>query len=109
MNVNPKGETKIMKKIDYKKELKQFYNASAKNVEIVDVPQMNFLMIDGEGDPNTSQAFQDAVEALFSVSYTLKFMAVAVEVPEGLLWFWIGSNCLFVKQQSPSILSIPFE
>jgi hypothetical protein len=63
-----------MKKIDYKKELKQFYNASAKNVEIVDVPQMNFLMIDGKGDPNTSQAFQDAVEALFSVSYTLKFM-----------------------------------
>src|SRR4030042_1311720 len=31
-------------------------------------------MSDGEGDPNTSQAFQDAVEALFSVSYTLKFM-----------------------------------
>lgn len=63
-----------MKKIDYKKELKQFYDASAKKVEVVDVPQMNFLMIDGKGDPNTSQAFQDAVEALFSVSYTLKFM-----------------------------------
>lgn len=57
-----------------KKELKQFYDTSAKKVEVVDVPQMNFLMIDGEGDPNTSQAFQDAVEALFSVSYTLKFM-----------------------------------
>ncbi|OGP56179.1 MAG: hypothetical protein A2Y65_06440 [Deltaproteobacteria bacterium RBG_13_52_11] len=63
-----------MKKIDYKKELKHLYTASAKNVEAVEVPQMNFLMIDGEGDPNTSQAFQDAVEALFSVSYTLKFM-----------------------------------
>ena len=63
-----------MKKLDYKKELKQFYNASAKEVVVVDVPQMNFLMIDGEGDPNTSQAFQAAVEALFSLSYTLKFM-----------------------------------
>ncbi|TRZ87478.1 MAG: hypothetical protein D4R88_09340 [Methanosarcinales archaeon] len=63
-----------MKKIDYKKELKQLYDTSAKKVEVVEVPQMNFLMIDGEGDPNTSKAFQDAVEALFSISYTLKFM-----------------------------------
>ncbi len=62
-----------MGKIDYKKELKHLYNASAKKAEIVDIPLMNFLMINGEGDPNTSQAFQDAVEALFSISYTLKF------------------------------------
>jgi len=63
-----------MKKIHYKKELKHLYNASVKKAEIVDIPLMNFLMIDGEGDPNTSQAFQDAVESLFSISYTLKFM-----------------------------------
>jgi len=63
-----------MKKIDYKKELKNFYNASAKKVEVVEVPQMHFLMIDGRGDPNTSPAFQEAVEALFSLSFTLKFM-----------------------------------
>ncbi len=41
---------------------------------MVDVPEFNFIMIDGEGDPNTSEAFAAAVEALFSVSYTLKFM-----------------------------------
>ena len=35
---------------------------------------MNFLMIDGSGDPNTSQSFQDAIEALYAVSYKLKFM-----------------------------------
>jgi hypothetical protein len=35
---------------------------------------MNFIMIDGMGDPNTSQEFQNAVEALFGVSYTLKFV-----------------------------------
>lgn len=63
-----------MTKIDFKKELKHLYKPSAKKVEIVDVPQMNFLMIDGEGDPNISQEFQDAVEALYSLSYTLKFM-----------------------------------
>lgn len=63
-----------MQKIDYKKELKHIYSASAKNVEIVEVPSMNFLMIDGAGDPNSSMAFQEAVEALFGVSYTLKFM-----------------------------------
>ncbi|SNB46735.1 GyrI-like domain-containing protein [Geobacter sp. DSM 9736] len=63
-----------MEKIDYKKQLKHLYSPSAQKVEIVDVPQMNFLMVDGEGDPNTSKAFSDAIEALFSLSYTLKFM-----------------------------------
>lgn len=63
-----------MKKIDYKKELKHLYNPSPKEPKIVDVPQMNFLMIDGKGDPNTSQEYKNAIEALFSVSYALKFM-----------------------------------
>jgi hypothetical protein len=63
-----------MEKIDYKKKLKHLYKPSAKKVEIVDVPQMNFLMVDGKGDPNTSQSFSDAIEALFPLAYTLKFM-----------------------------------
>ncbi|MBU0485351.1 MAG: GyrI-like domain-containing protein [Proteobacteria bacterium] len=63
-----------MEKIDYKKKLKHLYQPSAKKVEIVEVPPMNFLMIDGEGDPNTSQSFSDAIEALFPLAYTLKFM-----------------------------------
>ncbi len=63
-----------MKKIDYKKEMKHLYRPSAKKVAAVDVPEMNFLMIDGAGDPNTSPAFQEATEALFAVSYKLKFM-----------------------------------
>ena len=62
-----------MKKIDLKKELKQLYHPSAKEVSVVDVPAMNYLMIDGEGDPNTSKSFADAVEALFGVSYAIKF------------------------------------
>jgi hypothetical protein len=82
-----------MKKIDFKKELKDLYSASANATTIVYVPEMNFLMIDGEGNPNTSQAFKDAVEALYSVSYSLKFMIkkdkgidYGVMPLEGLWW-----------------------
>lgn len=63
-----------MQKIDFKKELRHLYSASVKAPVIVEVPRMNFIMIDGAGDPNTSEEFQQAVEALFSTSYTLKFM-----------------------------------
>ena len=63
-----------MEKIDYKKELKHLFKPSTKQVEIVDVPQMKFLMIDGKGDPNSSPEYKDAIEALYSLSYALKFM-----------------------------------
>jgi hypothetical protein len=83
-----------VKKVDIKKELKPFYKTSAKDVIFVEVPQMNFLMVDGAGDPNTSADFSDAVEALFSLSYALKFMVkkggMAIDygvMPlEGLWW-----------------------
>jgi hypothetical protein len=83
-----------MQKIDLKKVLKHLYNPSPKKVEIVDVPKMNFLMIDGTGDPNTSQDFKNAVEALFGLSYTIKFMVKKSELAidygvmplEGLWW-----------------------
>lgn len=83
-----------MKKIDHKKELKHLYNASAKKIEIVDVPEMNFLLIDGVGNPNTSKVYQDAVATLFGISYTLKFMIkkgkelidYSVMPLEGLWW-----------------------
>ena len=55
-----------MEKIDYKKELEHLYKHSANKVGIVEVPQMNFLMIDGEGDPNTSRSFQDAIKQVGS-------------------------------------------
>lgn len=62
-----------MAKTDLLKQLKPLYQPSAKEVTQVDVPALQFLMIDGEGDPNTSPAYAQAVEALFSVSYTVKF------------------------------------
>lgn len=63
-----------MKKVDLKKELGSIYKPSAKKMEILLVPELNYLMIDGFGDPNGSKQFQDAVEALYSLSYTIKFM-----------------------------------
>lgn len=62
-----------MPKIDLKKELKLLYKASAKEVALVTVPPLKYLMIDGRGDPNTSPGYVQAVEALFSVSYAAKF------------------------------------
>jgi hypothetical protein len=83
-----------MEKIDFKKEFKQLYQASAKEVVLVDVPPLNFLMVDGEGDPNSAQSYKEAIEALFSVAYTLKFMVkkgplaldFGVMPLEGLWW-----------------------
>lgn len=63
-----------LKKIDYKKELKHLYNSSDKKIDVIDVPAMNFLLIDGRGDPNTSKEYQDTVETLYALSYALKFM-----------------------------------
>jgi hypothetical protein len=62
-----------MPKIDLRKQLKHLYNPPKNKFTAVDVPAMNFLMIDGKGDPNTSKAFQVAMEALYSLAYTLKF------------------------------------
>ena len=83
-----------MKKIDFKRELKELYQPSGKEISVVDVPPMNFLTITGQGNPNSSQAYQDAVEALYSVAYPVKFMAKKgvlatdfVVMPlEGLWW-----------------------
>lgn len=63
-----------MEKIDYKKELKHLYKPSQHKIELIDVPKMNFLMIDGSGDPNTSAVYREAIEALYALSYSLKFM-----------------------------------
>jgi len=80
-------------KIDFKKEFKELYQPSAKQPSIVQVPAMNFLMIDGAGDPNTSQQYQEAMQALYGMAFTLKFMIKGADGPdwvipplEGLWW-----------------------
>jgi hypothetical protein len=80
-----------MEKIDYKKVLKELYKPSKKPV-IIDVPEMNFLMIDGTGSPYDSE-YQDALMALYPLAYTIKFnvkkagIADFTVMPlEGLWW-----------------------
>ena len=82
-----------MEKIDFKKQWKHLYQPSVKDFELVEVPAMDFMMVDGEGDPNTSNEYQDALEALYALSYKVKFTSkkryerdYVVPPLEGLWW-----------------------
>ena len=82
---------------DFKKEYKDLYLPKQKSV-LIDVPSMNFFMVDGQGDPNTSEEYQEAVEILYGLSYTIKMSKKGSSQPagyfdyivpplEGLWWF----------------------
>ncbi|MDP3047656.1 MAG: GyrI-like domain-containing protein [Chloroflexota bacterium] len=88
-----------MQTLDLKKDLKNLYSPSAKEPTLVDVPAMQFVMIDGaieEGQtPSTSSGFQEVMQALYGAAYTLKFMSKKrkedpIDYPvmplEGLWW-----------------------
>jgi len=81
-----------MEKLDLKKELKHLYNPSTKAPVMLEVPPMNFLMVDGEGAPD-GPAAMSAMEALYPLAYTLKFSVkkgLDIDYPvmplEGLWW-----------------------
>lgn len=80
-------------KVDFKKDQKDLYAPKPEQFSLIEVPCMNFLMFDGQGDPNTSQDYVAAIEALYSASYTLKFFSkqeldkdYVVPPLEGLWW-----------------------
>jgi hypothetical protein len=81
-----------MDKIDFKAELKHLYQPGTRDFVFVDVPAMTFVMIDGQGDPNTAESYRSAVEWLYGVSYAMKFASKDLGqdyfVPplEGLWW-----------------------
>lgn len=82
-----------MDKIDFKRDLKHLYQPPAGQFTLIEVPAMQFLMLDGHGDPNSTPAYQEAVEALYAVAYKLKFASkqqlgrdYAVMPLEGLWW-----------------------
>lgn len=81
-----------MRKIDFKREL-DCYRAKHQQFRLVEVPTLQYLMIDGHGDPNTSQDYRDAISALYPVAYKLKFASklelgrdYTVMPLEGLWW-----------------------
>jgi hypothetical protein len=68
-----------MKKLDLRRKYKHLYQPSARKVEVVEVPEFSFAVIDGRIEkghaPGDSPAFLAAIQALFGISYTLKFQS----------------------------------
>lgn len=58
-------------KLDYKKEYRDLYMPK-KTPSIIEVPKMNFIMVKGKGDPNTSIEYKNAMEILYGLSFTIK-------------------------------------
>lgn len=82
----------MTEKIDFKRTIGS-YRARVDDLQVVDVPDLHYLMIDGRGDPNTSAEFASAVATLYPVAYALKFASKIdlgrdhVVMPlEGLWW-----------------------
>jgi hypothetical protein len=99
-----------MEKLDLRKELKNLYTPSSKEVQLVEVPPFNFVMVDGAIEPGrgpgTSPGFQEAMSALYGISYTLKFKSklrkenpldYTVMALEGLWWIESGDFNINIK------------
>ena len=93
-----------MEKVDLKKQHKALYGAPKGKFEIVDVPPLQYVRLDGAGDPNTAEAYQAGVAWLFSVSYAMKFAAKAelardyVVGPLEALW-WADDMSTFITRK----------
>ncbi|WP_315113774.1 GyrI-like domain-containing protein [Clostridium intestinale] len=84
-------------KLDYKKEFKDLYLPKNEPM-VVDVPEMNFIMVDGKGNPNDEEGeYKSAVEILYALSYAIKmskkgsyniegYFEYVVPPLEGLWW-----------------------
>lgn len=72
--------------------MKDFYQPNSKEVVMVDVPEMQFLMIDGMGSPGEAQEYFDALAALYAIAFKTKFLSkkqgkdYVVPPLEGLWW-----------------------
>lgn len=72
----------MAKSVDYKKLEKEYYIPST-TPSIITIPKMKFIMIDGEGNPNTSQSYKDALEVLYGLSYAIKMSKMSGNQPDG--------------------------
>ena len=87
------GMPRIVEKVDLKKRMKPYWQPTAGKFEIISVPKLRFVKIDGMGDPNVAEDYRRAVEWLYGLSYALKFMSkgdlaldYSVAPLEGLWW-----------------------
>ena len=93
-------------KVDLKKQMAT-YDAPRGRFEIMTVPPMRYLAIDGHGDPNTAQAYADALACLYPVAYALKFLSKReldrdyVVMPLEALW-WSDDMATFTTARDKS-------
>jgi hypothetical protein len=97
----------MAKVFDYKVEDRKNYSANS-NPVLIDVPKMNYIMINGYGDPN-GEEFQKAVEALYGIVYTIKMGFKKIKPPQGYfnyvvpplegLW-WVEDNNFSLNNKS---------
>lgn len=93
-------------KIDFKKS-HDSYRARRGEFRVIDVPAMQYLMVDGHGDPNTSKDYADALAALYPVAYKLKFASKRglerdyVVPPLEALW-WAADMAAFTSARDKS-------
>jgi hypothetical protein len=80
-----------MGKAEYDALVKKLYLPSVKQPQIVEVPPLRFAMADGQGDPNTSAEFQDAVGALYAVSYGIKMLPKKGILPDGYFEYKVNA------------------
>lgn len=99
----------VTEKLNYKKVYKELYLPKQKPV-VVDVPDMNFIMVDGSGNPNDNGGeYQQAVEILYGLAYTIKMSKRNNSEPKGYfdyvvpplegLW-WIEEDTMDFTQKS---------
>jgi hypothetical protein len=93
-------------KTDFKRTLDS-YRARHGEFRIVDVPDLQFLMVDGQGDPNTAKEYADAISSLYPVAYKLKFASKQdlgrdyVVMPLEALW-WAPDMAAFTTARDKS-------
>ena len=95
------------KAFDFKKEFKDLYMPKSKPM-LIEVPSMSFIMVDGKGDPNNNEDFQQAVEVLYGLSFAIKMSKMKGNQPEGYfeytvpplegLW-WIKDGYFSLEQR----------
>lgn len=71
-----------MNKLDYKKEYKELYQPKTKP-SVIDVPEMIFIAVEGQGDPNTCNEYKQAIEILYGLSFAIKMSKMNGTQPDG--------------------------
>lgn len=95
-------------KYEWKKIEKDNYLPKEKPT-LIDIHKMKFFVIEGKGDPNTSLEFQDTIEALYSLSYSIKMRPKSGITPDGYFYYTVfpleGVWDIFDKEKGYSVLN----